>query len=31
VIKSGERADDVTRVGAHAELGDPPNVDGNLH
>ena len=31
VIETGERANDVARVGSYAELGDPADVDGNLH
>ncbi len=31
MIETGERANDVARIGAHAELRDPANVDGNLH
>ena len=31
VIETGKRANNVARVGAHAEFRDPANVDGNLH
>jgi len=31
VIKPGESANDVAGVRAHAKLGQPANVDGDLH
>ena len=31
VIETGQRAHDIARVRAHAELIHPANVDGNLH
>ena len=31
LVNSGEGSNDISSVGAHPELGDPPDINGDLH